>query len=304
MDPLAILGEGVADRVAELDGATPAWSVEDAALAARVDGLQALPNRAELESLALAIRPWRKGPWSLPAADGVLEIDAEWRADWKWERLSPLLDRSVIEGAAVVDVGCGNGYYLRRLSEGRPGVLLGIDPQPRAVLQWRLAKRLGRLLGEPGWENASLRRWRLDALQSLPGCFDVVLCAGLLYHVTDPIEALRTLRGALAPGGRIVIETIIVPGDDPIAWTPPRRYAGARGFWALPTRPCLEAWIERAGLRVDAWTEPVRTTPEEQRATPWTFGPGIAAGLDPDDSTRTVEGLPAPWRVAAVLVPG
>lgn len=290
-----------AAAVLDLDGAVPEWSADDAALDERIAALTTLPSEAALHELAVQLKPWRKGPWVLPATGGSLTIDAEWRADWKWERLAALLPD--LADKRVVDVGCGNGYYLRRMLDAGPRVVLGIDPQAKAVLQWRLARRLGQLRGEAVWERACLKRWRLGALDALPAAFDVVLCAGLLYHVTDAIGALRTLRKSLASGGAIVLETIVVPGDEPVAWTPPRRYAGARGFWALPTWPCLRAWIERAGLKVDALSPAVPTTPEEQRATEWTFGGGIRVGLDPDDPTQTIEGLPAPMRRIVRIVP-
>ena len=281
------------------------WSAADAVLAATIEGLRTLPSEDEVRALALALRPWRKGPWSLPSAGAAVRIDAEWRADWKWARLRPFFES--VSGRFVVDVGCGNGFYIAELAEQGAGAVLGIDPQPKARLQWALVERLRALAGHPIARDGvpiSVHGGRLEALDALPRCADVVLSAGLLYHVTDPIAALRRMAAALAPGGRVVLETIVVAGDAPVAWTPPRRYLGARGFWALPTLACLDAWVERAGLRATEWSEPVRTTAEEQRPTPWTFGPGLAAGLDPANPDQTIEGLPAPWRVIGSLVPG
>jgi tRNA (mo5U34)-methyltransferase len=42
------------------------------------------------------------------------------------------------------------------------------------------------------------------------------------------------------------------------------------------------------------------TTPEEQRATPWSTGHSLKESLDPNDPSRTVEGHPAPRRVLVV----
>ena len=56
-----------------------------------------------------ALQPWRKGPFSL---FGV-QIDTEWRSDWKWNRVAPHL--SPLAGRRVLDVGCGNGYYGWRM---------------------------------------------------------------------------------------------------------------------------------------------------------------------------------------------
>ncbi|MDI5166017.1 DUF1698 domain-containing protein, partial [Salmonella enterica subsp. enterica serovar Montevideo] len=43
-----------------------------------------------------------KGPFSLYGVD----IDTEWRSDWKWDRVLPHL--SDLTGRTILDVGCGN----------------------------------------------------------------------------------------------------------------------------------------------------------------------------------------------------
>ena len=67
--------------------------------------------RTALQRCLLALHPWRKGPFSLFG----INIDTEWRSDWKWSRVAPHL--SELRGRNVLDVGCGNGYYGWRLCE-------------------------------------------------------------------------------------------------------------------------------------------------------------------------------------------
>jgi tRNA (mo5U34)-methyltransferase len=62
-------------------------------------------DAARLYELLMGLHPWRKGPLSL---DGV-EIDTEWRSDWKWARVKDGI--APLEGRNVLDVGSGNGYY-------------------------------------------------------------------------------------------------------------------------------------------------------------------------------------------------
>ena len=275
------------ERIAALRAAAPAAL---AAAAPRVTPLldgeaQARDFRALIDDL----KPWRKGPWTL----GDVRLDAEWRADWKWERLAPYLRGGA--GGVVADVGCGNGYYLARWSAApfAPRALVGFEPHPRFRSQWALIEALA------DTPSVSMRAGRIDSLAAWPRAFDLVLCAGVLYHVRDPVGALQTLRGSLARGGALVLETIVVPGDDPVAWCPPGRYAGARGFWSLPTVSCLAGWARRAGFTKVELSEPVKTTPEEHGDSPWSQGATLSQGLDAQDPTRTVEGLPAPWRVIA-----
>jgi tRNA (mo5U34)-methyltransferase len=42
----------------------------------------------EARETLMEFHPWRKGPISLAG----IRIDTEWRSDWKWERVAPLLD--------------------------------------------------------------------------------------------------------------------------------------------------------------------------------------------------------------------
>ena len=37
---------------------------------------------------------------------------------------------------------------------------------------------------------------------------------GIIYHHKNPIEQLTTIREALKPGGRIIFETIGIPGEE------------------------------------------------------------------------------------------
>ena len=64
---------------------------------------------AALEASLRALRPWRKGPFEL----FKVYIDSEWRSDWKWQRINPHI--ASLANRTVLDVGCGNGYYLFRM---------------------------------------------------------------------------------------------------------------------------------------------------------------------------------------------
>jgi len=78
-------------------------------------------EKEELKNILLGLEPWRKGPINLFG----LDIDTEWRSDWKWDRLknaiSPLTDRKVL------DVGCGNGYHCWRMAGAGARIVIGVD---------------------------------------------------------------------------------------------------------------------------------------------------------------------------------
>jgi glycosyltransferase involved in cell wall biosynthesis/phospholipid N-methyltransferase len=60
-------------------------------------------------------------------------------------------------------------------------------------------------VGKPYLEVARVDLEEAATFEQLQGQFDTVVCLNVLEHVRDPEAALRHMRGALAPGGRVVI---------------------------------------------------------------------------------------------------
>jgi SAM-dependent methyltransferase len=90
-------------------------------------------------------------------------------------------------GLRVLDLGCAEGY-LGEILAARGYRVTGVD-SPAA------ARR-----GFP--DSIDLVVADLDrGLPSLPGRFDIVLCADVLEHLRHPAAMLRDICGILAPGG-------------------------------------------------------------------------------------------------------
>ncbi len=68
--------------------------------------------QAQVKEALQGLIPWRKGPFDF---FGV-QVDTEWRSDWKWERVSPHVE---LRGKRVLDVGCGNGYSELEIAQKR-----------------------------------------------------------------------------------------------------------------------------------------------------------------------------------------
>ena len=244
------------------------------------------PN-ADFEDVLSMFLPWRKGPFQV----GKTLIDTEWRSDWKWQRISRHIEP--LEGKRALDIGCGNGYHLFRMLGAGADLALGIDPTILFNYQFSLLQRLS----QPN--RAYLLPLRSEHLPQFGG-FDTVFSLGVLYHRRSPIDHLKELLSFAKPGGELVLETLIVEGDQNTLLIPRDRYAKMANVWFIPSTSMLELMLRRAGF-VDVKTVDVNVTSiEEQRATRWMKFQSLEDYLDPTDKTKTVEGYPAPTR--AVLV--
>jgi len=241
-------------------------------------------SREALTTQLKAFHPWRKGPISL---FGV-EIDTEWRSDWKWQRLLPHIQP--LAGRKVLDVGCGNGYHGWRMRGEGAEFVLGIDPLLLYVMQFQV---LQCYLDDPQHHLLPLR---MEDLPADMGCFDSVFSMGVLYHRRSPIDHLLELKGCLRPGGELVLETLVVEGDVGTILMPEGRYAKMRNVWFIPSVAALTLWLRRCGFRDVACVDLNRTSVEEQRRTEWTWEESLADFLDPQDELKTIEGYSAPLR--------
>ena len=157
-------------------------------------------TRLELRRRLLELSPWRKGPFRLFGID----IDAEWRSDMKWARIAGKVGS--LAGKNILDVGCGNGYYMWRMSGAGAGLVLGLDPSQLCMAQFQALRRY---CPAPRLVLLPLRLEEFPA-QFLEQGFDAVFSMGVLYHRRAAADHLRALKQCLAPGGMLVLETLII----------------------------------------------------------------------------------------------
>jgi ubiquinone/menaquinone biosynthesis C-methylase UbiE len=104
-------------------------------------------------------------------------------------------------GMAIADVGCGTGYFTRRMAKrtGASGKVYGVDIQPRmiAALRANLEKagiaNVEPVLGEP------------DDPKLPAGALDLILMVDVYHEFANPQAMLRKMREALRPTGRMVL---------------------------------------------------------------------------------------------------
>lgn len=246
-------------------------------------------EKANLEDSLRRLIPWRKGPFELFGT----HIDTEWRSDWKWDRveqhISPLKDRNIL------DVGCGSGYHCWRMLGAEAQRVIGIDPSYLFLMQFNAIKKYCGL-GAP----IHLLPIRMEDVEPQLEYFDTVFSMGVLYHRRSPIDHIYELKGALRKGGELVLETLVVEGELGYSLMPEDRYAMMRNVWYLPSVETLTLWLRRCGFVDIRCVDLNQTSCKEQRVTEWMEFQSLEDFLDPTDSTKTIEGYPAPLRATMV----
>ncbi|SMC09829.1 tRNA 5-methoxyuridine(34)/uridine 5-oxyacetic acid(34) synthase CmoB [Nitratiruptor tergarcus] len=236
-----------------------------------------------IKEIALAMRPWRKGPFKILGTF----IDSEWRSFIKYNLLEPYFN---LQGKDVADIGCNNGYYMLRMLAHKPRSITGFDPSPLFKTQFDFLEHF----------IQSGITYELLGVEHLPlygKKFDVIFCLGVLYHRSDPVAMLKWLKQGLKAGGEVFLDTFYIEGEEPVALCPGKSYAKIPNIHFVPTIAALQNWCEKAGFENFEVLATKPTTFEEQRRTEWILGESLEDFLDAKDLTKTVEGYPAPRRV-------
>jgi tRNA (mo5U34)-methyltransferase len=111
---------------------------------------------------------------------------------------------------------------------------------------------------------------------------------------------LYELRSFLRPGGELVLETLVIEGDEGMTLMPEGRYAKMRNVWFIPSVDTMQRWLERCGYNNIRCVDINTTSLKEQRRTDWMTFESLGDFLDPEDRTKTIEGYPAPVRATFI----
>ena len=140
------------------------------------------------------------------------------------------LDRYIVDGAVVADIGVGVGHYSERLA--RRGCTLHLVDVAQRLLDTTVTR-----LREAGWADriASVHHASATAMSALPdgGCDDVLLL-GPLHHLGDAGERRQALQEAarlLRPGGLIFaagVNRLAYPWD--MLHSAPNSVVGRKAF--------------------------------------------------------------------------
>jgi 2-polyprenyl-3-methyl-5-hydroxy-6-metoxy-1,4-benzoquinol methylase len=103
-----------------------------------------------------------------------------------------------LAGARCLEVGAGAGSVARWLATqaGPTGQVVATDINPR-------------FLGDADEARMQVRPHDILVGPPEPGCYDLVHCRALLFHLADPRQAVRNMAAALRPGGWLLIEDAV-----------------------------------------------------------------------------------------------
>ncbi len=118
------------------------------------------------------------------------------------EQLEPL-DADML----VLDLCCGAAHAAEVVAP-RVRQVVGVD------LTTNLLELGAARVGAAGITNVLLQEGNAEALPFVAKSFDLVYCFASLHHVGDPAAATAEMARVVAPGGRIVVQDLIVPVAD------------------------------------------------------------------------------------------
>ena len=165
-------------------------------------------------------------------------------------RLDWIAQHARLEGAAVLDVGCGGGILAEAMAQ-RGAKVTGIDLSEKALKVAQLHLLESRL--EVRYEDVSAETYAATHA----GEFDVVTCMELLEHVPEPAAMVAACARLVRPGGQVFFSTInrnpksylfAVIGAEYVLRLLPK---GTHDYLRFIKPSELSRWSREAGLRAD-----------------------------------------------------
>lgn len=160
--------------------------------------------------------------------------EARWAAAARLlEALRPLDLRS------AYDLGCGPGWFAARLAQECGFDVLGLDARAENVAE------AARRVPQAAFDVLDFDAAPLDGHPPR----DLAFCFGLLYHLENPFLAVR--RMARLTGRILLLETMLIPRPEPVAWLVDEgrnETQGATYNALIPTRGALTKMLAVAGF--------------------------------------------------------
>ena len=168
-------------------------------------------------------------------------------------RLAYITERVGLNGAKVVDVGCGGGILSESMA-GQGAIVTGIDIAAKALAVARLH------LHESGYQVDYQQVTAESWAQMNPSSAAVVTCMEMLEHVPDPVSVVAACARMLDKGGHLFMSTlnrnalsfaVAIVGGEHITRIIPR---GTHQYdrFIKPSELCQ--WLRASGMKVEEVT--------------------------------------------------
>jgi 2-polyprenyl-3-methyl-5-hydroxy-6-metoxy-1,4-benzoquinol methylase len=171
----------------------------------------------------------------------------------------------------TADVGCFSGGITKIMAERKASIVYAIDEIPEHLEQCKLVKEYFNLTNVEPIQSSLYRL--TDHIEN--ETLDLIICSGVLYHCSDMMTALLTLRDLLKPDGVLLIETAAV-NDNQKSYANFGRFTS--GMWWHPTSLCISDMCEFMGFETPAinFYDPARCLARMTKSEkPITFKRGI-----------------------------
>jgi cyclopropane fatty-acyl-phospholipid synthase-like methyltransferase len=145
----------------------------------------------------------------------------------KWPRLKSILDDIGLDNKTIVDIGCGDGYYVIEAAKAGAKFCLGTDIDELRIKRGLLAKELLEV------DNVDFKA--VDLYKDTLDKFDIVMGLGLLHRVPDIDKCIEKLASI---GKYILLEFKTLDNPEPIK----KNHGGKtksniyNGLWSTPTQ--------------------------------------------------------------------
>ena len=106
-----------------------------------------------------------------------------------------------LKGKSLLDVGCNTGYFCGWAVFDKATKVMGIDNNPEAIASAKSWFQ-GCSFSCMSWEDLSSDK------------FDVILCLSAIHYADDQKALIDTLMQRVSPGGTLVLELGVAPGEE------------------------------------------------------------------------------------------
>lgn len=182
-------------------------------------------------------------------APGVVTPGQPW--DAMWEPMRSRHREVDFRGKAVLEVGCWDGYWSFEAERlGAAEVWATDDLSQRRAVTRTVPFAIECLRSKARYlDDVSV----YDVDERLGRTFDVVIFYGVLYHLRYPALALAKLRRVLAPGGLLLLETVVLPDvEEPMMrWGHRAVYPDDPSSWNAVSLACLRQLLETSYFEVE-----------------------------------------------------